>query len=141
MVETDQELQNYRQVSVWNTERLWELSKNLPIRKVPLENLLSVLDSVRWYGEVKNNGCSYLTVKEVARHAKRIIEASLEYPIILAADGSLLDGTHRIAKAYLLGLTEISAVQFDKNPAPDDVCSYSDWMDNYVTKKHLDEMK
>jgi hypothetical protein len=30
-----------------------------------------------------------------------------------------MDGAHRIAKAWLLGLTEIPAVQFTEDPAPD----------------------
>jgi hypothetical protein len=43
----------------------------------------------------------------------------LRYPIILSADGGLMDGGHRVCKAWMLGHTEISAVQFPQDPEPD----------------------
>jgi hypothetical protein len=46
-------------------------------------------------------------------------EADLAYPIILSAQGYLMNGGHRIAKAWLLGNQEISAVQFMVDPDPD----------------------
>ena len=49
------------------------------------------------------------------------MEADLECPIIFAAQGWLMDGSHRIMKACALGLTEIKAVRFVENPAPDHV--------------------
>jgi hypothetical protein len=39
----------------------------------------------------------------VADHARRINAADLSFPIILSANAALIDGGHRIAKAYLLG--------------------------------------
>lgn len=47
------------------------------------------------------------------------MEADLRYPIILAADGHLMDGGRRIAKAWIMGAQEIDAVQFEVDPAPD----------------------
>jgi hypothetical protein len=43
----------------------------------------------------------------------------LHYPIILSADGYLMDGGHQIAKAYLLKMGEVPAVQFSLDPEPD----------------------
>ena len=48
-----------------------------------------------------------------------IDEADLSFPIILAANGEVMDGRHRIAKAALEGRATISAVQFDGDPPPD----------------------
>lgn len=46
---------------------------------------------------------------------------NLSYPIILSAEGYLMDGGHRIAKAWLQGVKEIRAVQFEIDPEPDEV--------------------
>jgi hypothetical protein len=47
------------------------------------------------------------------------LEADLRYPIILSAEGYLMDGGHRIAKAYLLHMHAVPAVQFPLDPEPD----------------------
>ncbi|ENW08290.1 hypothetical protein F934_00465 [Acinetobacter beijerinckii ANC 3835] len=46
-------------------------------------------------------------------------EADLSYPIILCAQGRVMDGMHRVAKASLLKQTEILAVHFEQTPEPD----------------------
>jgi hypothetical protein len=50
-----------------------------------------------------------------------INEADLSQPIILSAAGYLMDGGHRLAKAWLLKRQEIQAVQFEIDPEPDEV--------------------
>jgi hypothetical protein len=45
--------------------------------------------------------------------------ADLRFPIILSADGRVMDGMHRVAKAVLLRQATIEAVQFDVDPEPD----------------------
>ena len=47
--------------------------------------------------------------------------ADLAYPIILAADGHLMDGGHRIAKQGLMGKTVIEAVQVEVDPELDSI--------------------
>ena len=59
------------------------------------------------------------TCREVAEHARRIQQADLSHPVILAADGRLIDGGHRIAKAWLEGRQVIDAVRFEVDPEPD----------------------
>lgn len=54
-------------------------------------------------------------------HARRIMEADLEYPVILSPDGLVMDGMHRLAKAWILGKTEILAVRFPAWPPADEV--------------------
>ncbi len=46
-------------------------------------------------------------------------EVDLSYPIILGADGRVMDGMHRIARAILDGHETIIALQFDVHPEPD----------------------
>jgi len=55
----------------------------------------------------------------VAAHAKLIAETDLKYPIILSADGRVMDGMHRVCKAFINNSDTLSAVQFEVNPAPD----------------------
>ncbi len=110
---------------IWDVERLWELAAPLPTKMVPLSGLTD-LDRVGWIGQPKNYG--RLKIKEVAEHARRIHAATFDYPIILSAEGHLLDGFHRVAKAYLLGMKEIAAVQFEENPQPDRIRPLPEWL-------------
>lgn len=58
------------------------------------------------------------TCSEVAEHARRIEAADLSHPVILNAGGGLMDGGHRIARAWLDGRTgRRCPVQVD--PPPD----------------------
>ncbi len=57
--------------------------------------------------------------RAVAEHARRIMAADLSHPIILSSDGQLMDGGHRIAKAWLAGEIEIDAVRFEVDPRPE----------------------
>ena len=98
---------------VWFVERLWYLARELPVRQLPLDQIAE-FDQNCWFGPT-----SLPTCRAVAQHARRMLEADLYYPIILSAAGYLMDGGHRIAKAYLLDLPDIPAVQFLVDPEPD----------------------
>lgn len=41
------------------------------------------------------------------------------WPIILAADGRVMDGMHRVARALMDGRATVDAVRFAKTPPPD----------------------
>ena len=56
-------------------------------------------------------------------------EADLQYPIILCADGRVMDGMHRIAKASLQGQLSIQAVKFAVTPSPDFINVAEDALD------------
>jgi hypothetical protein len=99
--------------AVWHTERLWELARDLPVKTVLIASIPE-FDQNCWFGENRPPTC-----REVAEHARLIQNADLSYPIILSSDGGLMDGGHRIAKAWLRGETEIAAVQFEEDPEPD----------------------
>lgn len=102
-------------VDFWYVERLWEVSKNLPIHSVKIADLPG-MDEVLWFGGPKN---IQATCGEVTEHARQIQVADLSFPIILSAEGEVWDGMHRVARATLEGLSELKAVQFSVNPAPD----------------------
>ena len=99
---------------IWDVARLIELSKGIEVKEVPLE-ALAEFDSPAWFAESD----SLPTCREIAAHAKLIQNANLGYPIILSSDGRVMDGLHRICKAWVQGNTEIRAVQFSEDPEPD----------------------
>lgn len=49
------------------------------------------------------------------RDAKRIRRADLSYPIIVTSDKSVIDGYHRLTKAYLKKMPSIDAYIFPKS--------------------------
>jgi hypothetical protein len=98
--------------AVWYTERLWALSSNLPVKQVGIDQIKE-FDTDCWFGE------NQPTCREVARHAMKIHDADSSFPIILSDSGSLMDGGHRIAKAWIAGDKEVPAVQFEEDPTPD----------------------
>lgn len=103
-------------VLVWDVHRLVELSRSLPVIEVPIASIKE-LDERSWFEE----SVEPPTCKEVAFHAKLIEEADLKYPIILGADGRVMDGMHRVCKAWMRGDETIKAVRFETDPAPDHV--------------------
>jgi hypothetical protein len=98
----------------WDVDRLIELTTDSPRVEVPL-GAIRELDEPFWFG----GGGEEATCRAVADHARLIAEADLRYPIILGADGRVMDGMHRVAKAYLEGRRSISAVQLASDPEPD----------------------
>jgi hypothetical protein len=99
--------------AVWFTERLWQLAQDLPVHQVAIREITE-FEQVCWF-----DATSLPTCRAVAEHAQRIQNADLTFPIILAADGHLMDGGHRLAKAWLAGLTHVEAVRFPIDPDPD----------------------
>lgn len=95
-------------------DRLVELSNDLPRKRVPLSEIRELDEP--WSGEDERP-----TWRALLEHVRLIEEADLSYPIILSADGAVMDGRHRVAKATLQGQQEIEAVQFDEDPPPDHV--------------------
>jgi hypothetical protein len=97
-------------VDAWDVGRLIELSRELPIKHVTLASLWQI-DTLYW--------TEPFTVRQFALHARLVQEVDPSHPIILAADGRVMDGMHRIVRALLAGQEAIAAVQFDVTPEPD----------------------
>jgi hypothetical protein len=96
----------------WRMHQLWELAKGLPVRKVQL-NEVDGFDEVHWFGGSLN---VRPTCRSVAEHARDIYACDFTYPIILSPTGEVLDGWHRICKAFLTGVAELDAVQLPTLP-------------------------
>ena len=100
---------------IWNVKRLIELAKALP-RKELAVSAIKELDSEMWFGGPRG---VRPTCREVAEHARRINAADLSYPIILSANGRVMDGMHRVASAWMECRETITAVQFPVDPPHD----------------------
>ena len=94
-------------------QELWQLARNLPIKKVRLSELEG-FDEVHWFGGGMN---IQPTCRAIAQHARDICQADLSYPIILSPTGEVLDGWHRICKAFLQGIEELDVIQLQTMPA------------------------
>lgn len=94
------------------TERLWSLAQDLAVTEVAIDDIDEFDQDCWFHGRAP-------TCREVADHARRIQSADLSYPVILNAAGRLMDGGHRIAKAWIAGRATIQAVRFDTDPEPD----------------------
>jgi hypothetical protein len=105
-----------RGLCAWDVGTLVELSRPLPVERVLLSDIRE-LDEPYWSG----NGDRRLTCRDIVDHARLISDCDLAYPVILSADGRVMDGMHRICKALLLGHDSIAAVRFLDDPDPDHI--------------------
>jgi len=95
----------------WDVRRLWELSSGLPVKELDPESFHEWND---WGWEHEIN------LGLIAEHMKRVLGADLSYPVILSAEGYIMDGCHRITRAWLEG-SLVKTVQFEVTPPPDKV--------------------
>jgi hypothetical protein len=84
---------------------------------VPLTKI-ACLDEALWFSRIYGVEA---TCRRVAAHARRIYDAQLDVPVILSASGRVMDGMHRVAKAWILGRKKIPAVKFLHDPEPDEI--------------------
>lgn len=96
----------------WHIETVWRAAEGMPVEEVPLAAIRE-LDEDCWF----KGGAA--TVRAVVDHARQIQEADLNLPVILASDGQVLDGMHRIAKAVLSGDALVLAQRLSRDPDPD----------------------
>ena len=104
---------------IWDVDHLVELTQSFQARQVLLSDIKE-LDEAYWYPD------THPTTQDIIAHMQLTLEADLSYPIILCAQGRLMDGMHRVGKAKILGKASISAVQFDTNAQPDFINVHED---------------
>ena len=101
-------------LDAWDVDRLIQLSGDLPIRDVSLDAITEI-DTDYWF----RYGPIIPTVRRVVEHIRLVADVDMSYPIILAANGRVMDGMHRVARAILEGNPTIKAVRFVTDPEPD----------------------
>jgi hypothetical protein len=100
-------------LDAWDVDRLIELSRDLPEQEIPVEAIEEV-DTDYWF-----NGTDTPTVRRMVEHMRWVRDVDMSYPIILGADGRVMDGMHRVVRAMLDGRSTIGVVQFQVQPEPD----------------------
>ncbi len=98
----------------WDIRKLVAKTMHLQAIEIPLSDLQE-LDENYWY-DLEGDAP---TCRSVAEHARIIEETDLSYPIILAPDGRLMDGMHRVCKALNRGMKSIMAYKLPEMPEPD----------------------
>ena len=80
----------------WKNETLWKKAAELQVKEV-------MLDDLPW----KEDGCHNLGNPpkwgKVAEHCKHAMEVDSSFPIIIGPQGEIVDGMHRIIKAFVDG--------------------------------------
>ena len=113
--------------AVWFIDELWPVANALPAFDLDV-TALKQLDEVGWFSDAWGKRPTY---RAVIDHCRRIRDANLSYPIILAPevaphDGCVLDGMHRIARTLFEGGTAVRAVRLPEMPPPTEVLALDD---------------
>jgi len=98
----------------WDIHRLIRLSKPLTPLSVRVDDIPE-LDENWWY----ETSADVPTPRALAAHMALVQQADLAFPILLCADGRLMDGMHRLVKALLERREHIQAIRFPVTPEPD----------------------
>lgn len=98
-------------VLIWNVRNLVFALENAPVVNVQLSDIAE-LDEPYWFGATGD----VPTCRHIAAHMKQIEECDLSFPIILCAEGRIMDGMHRVVRALNLEHETICAKQFQVTP-------------------------
>ena len=90
-----------------------QLTETLPVELIALADIAE-LEEDYWYYTGDRPTC-----RNIAGHFKLMMQADLQYPIILCAEGRIMDGMHRVTKAFALGQKDVLSVRFKDTPPPD----------------------
>lgn len=99
---------------IWDVHRLIRAARELKMAMIPV-NDVSEADDNWWYSDAE----ALPTPRSIASHLALVNEVDPSHPIILCAEGRLMDGMHRVVKAIAEGRTHVPAVRFSKTPVPD----------------------
>lgn len=105
----------------WSLPKLWELAEGLPVKEMDpqdlpeFEFLMQCPANEIWFSRAEAMRGEPFRMCDVMEHTRRVMEADLNFPILLNPLGGVMDGCHRIMKARMLGL-KILVQQFDEWP-------------------------
>ncbi|MCP4207960.1 MAG: hypothetical protein GY767_13060 [Shimia sp.] len=103
-----------RRIHIWDVRKLLHRAETLLVTDIPLSDIRE-LDEGYWFDATKQPA----TCRAIGDHIKLVQAADLTYPILLCSEGRVMDGMHRVVKAYVAGQTTITARQFPVTPPPD----------------------
>ena len=99
----------------WDVRQLIALTQAQKLQpKLVLLSEIAELDQCYWFSEPSDKP----TPRAIAEHLKLVQAADTAYPILLDAEGRLMDGMHRAVKRLVQGHVDILALQFASTPEP-----------------------
>ena len=98
----------------WDVHRLIALSQELPIVSIEPDAIAELSENY-WFGGDNSDPSG----RDLIAHMRLIEAADFDHPIILCAEGRIMDGMHRVVKAVLEKRRTIDAVRFAVTPEPD----------------------
>ncbi|MGR3662531.1 MAG: hypothetical protein ACU0CA_15325 [Paracoccaceae bacterium] len=99
---------------IWDVSRLVDLAQDIPATQIPLSEIRE-LDEPYWFAATNDAA----TCRAIAAHMQQVTAADLTYPILLCAEGRIMDGMHRVIKALNKGQETITAIRFPETPPHD----------------------
>lgn len=98
---------------IYSVDLMFMYAKTIKSKKIKVSDLIHKLKTKNWDNlspleVIKNKSLS-------SSNYERIRKANLRYPIIIDAKNNIIDGMHRLSKAYLLNKKYIRAYVFDKD--------------------------
>ena len=81
---------------VWDVNRLLRQYTALPVIAIALQHIAEV-EQAYWFAD------THPTTAEIIEHMRLVEAADLAYPILIDAEGKLMDGMHRVAQARQFG--------------------------------------
>ena len=98
----------------WDVRKLLVLAADLKVQDARLSGI-NEIDEPYWFAD----GGDAPTCRRIMDHAAQVAGTDLTYPILLCAEGRIMDGMHRVMKAHGLGHATIKALRFAETPTPD----------------------
>jgi hypothetical protein len=100
------------------------------IVKLPIDVFIPQLTEKVWGDWSPLDVIEKINLKKYKDDAERIQRANLEYPVIVTGKHNIVDGYHRVAKAYLEEKKYVDAYIFD-----------SELMNKFIINKDMDFVK
>ena len=99
--------------AVWTVEELWLAADGLPVELMRVELFVEQLEGTCW-----THTGTEASPNWVLEHTRRILDADMDFPIIIDKGGIVLDGIHRLCKAVLEGREFVSVQRLVQMPSP-----------------------
>jgi hypothetical protein len=101
-----------------------------PQVKLPIEVFIPQLDEKVWGDWSPLDVVNNMHLKKYKEDAEKIKKADLRYPVIVTGKHKIVDGYHRVAKAYLEGKKHIDVYVFN-----------SDLMNKFIIDRDMNFVK
>ncbi len=109
------------EVYAWHVPKLWELARTLPTINVLVVDIYKTVQR-------------HIEEEYIEEDWVRVRNADLSYPILINDVHGVVDGVHRIAKAYKTNKRYIKAKRIETMPKPDivfaNVTAYENYFNN-----------